>query len=266
MSYETEARILKGLVGERTISFYPAFARLVGTANAGLLLSQAIFHTCTEGNRPERTGWFYKTQNEWAEVTCLTRWEQETARRLLRHFDFWNENPQAALPPNFGFGVDMERLYAALSQYVEKPHPRLLVTDMPVGGKTSDKKVEKPQSLKGTEITSETTQRENVSATRSTELLDEILFSTWWESYPRKIDKPNCQRLWISLSVLDRAAAFEGLEVWSKSVEWQDRKFIPHPATFLKRRQWEDRPVKASGKGAINADERTRRNLAVAGL
>lgn len=116
-------------------------------------------------------------------------------------------------------------------------------------------------------IKSQPSKEESSISARSTELFEGILFVTWWDSYPRKLDKLGCQRLWAALSVLDRAAAFEGVEAWKTSTQWQDEKFIPHPATFLKRRQWEDVPVKASGqKGAINADERTRRNIAAAGL
>jgi hypothetical protein len=70
------------------------------------------------------------------------------------------------------------------------------------------------------------------------------------------VDKLGCQRLWTAISVRDRAAAFEGLKAWKKSAQWQDKKFIPYPATFLKRRQWESNPVEeanGSTKGSRKA-------------
>jgi hypothetical protein len=156
VSYQAEARVLKEIMGNRTISFFPVLARMVGTANAGLFLSQAIFHTCTEGNHSDRQGWFYNTQDEWTEETCLTRWEQEGARKLLRRFDFWQEKRRGS-PAKLWFRVDLERVYAALDQYVEKPHSRVRETDEPDGGKSSNKGAEKPRTLKGTESSSEIT-------------------------------------------------------------------------------------------------------------
>jgi hypothetical protein len=249
------------------IAFHSVLAKISGSVTAGLMLSQALYWSkVLARTNPNADGWFYKTQAEWAEETCMSRWEQDGAKKLLRKLPFWEDDRRGA-PPKSYYRVDLEKLLEAIADHVEKPHSRLRENLGPDVEKASIQNVEKSSSLKGTETTPETTQRENLSAARSTELLDGILFSTWWESYPRKIDKPSCQRLWMALSVLDRAAAFQGLEVWNNSTEWHDRTFIPHPATFLKRRQWEDVPVKAHGrKGATNADERTRRNLAVAGL
>lgn len=41
------------------------------------------------------------------------------------------------------------------------------------------------------------------------------------------------------------AAALEGLERWKGSRDWlkDGGQFIPHPATFLNQRRWEDNPT-----------------------
>lgn len=98
-------------------------------------------------------------------------------------------------------------------------------------------------------------EEESTSAARSAEL-DGIIFATWWDSYPRKLDELGSQRLWAALSLLDRAAAFEGVEAWKKSTQWQDEKFIPHPVTFLKRRQWENKPAEEN-HASSNGNHRT---------
>jgi hypothetical protein len=156
VNYKAQVQVLKEIIGNRTISFFPVLARMVGTANAGLFLSQAIFHTCAEGNHPDRQGWFYNTQDDWTDETCLTRWEQEGARKLLRRYDFWEEERRGS-PAKLWFRVDMERLYAAVDQYAEKPHSRMRETGEPDGGKSSNKVAEKPRTLKGTESSSEIT-------------------------------------------------------------------------------------------------------------
>jgi hypothetical protein len=228
---------------DRPVAFNPVLARISESVTAGLMLSQALYWTrVQERTNPKADGWFYKTQAEWTEEICLSRWEQDGARKILRGLPFWEERKRGA-PPKSYFRVDLEKLAEVIAENVEKPHSRLRESITPECGKTSVQSAENSRSLKGTETTTETTQRESLNAARSGELFEETLFSTWWDFFPRKIDKSGCQLIWTALSVLDRAAAFEGLEAWKKSAQWQDEKFIPYPATFLKRRQWESKPA-----------------------
>jgi hypothetical protein len=100
---------------QRQIAFVPAFAELLGSVNAGLMLSQAYYWS-------ERTtsvdGFFYKTADQWQQETRLSRREQEVARRLLRGHEarFWREE-RRGVPAKMFFYLDLERLYSALVQY-----------------------------------------------------------------------------------------------------------------------------------------------------
>jgi hypothetical protein len=240
----------------RPVSFHPVLAKISGSVTAGLMLSQAVYWArVLERTKPEADGWFYKTQAEWTEEICLSRWEQDGARRSLRKLPFWEEKKRGA-PPKSYFRLDLEKLADVIASNVEKPHSRLRENLTPECAKTSVQNAENRQPIKGTETTTETTQRECVSATRSAELFEETLFSTWWESYPRKLDKLGCQRIWAELPILDRAAAFESVEAWKKATQWQDPKFIPHPATFLKRRQWENNPPAEESHGSSNGNRK----------
>src|SRR6478609_91972 len=73
---------------EDPISFFPALARLCGSAAAGLMLSQAIYWS---GNKDviARGGWFWKTSAEWEKETCLSSREQRTAREMIDKLGFW---------------------------------------------------------------------------------------------------------------------------------------------------------------------------------
>lgn len=73
----TEATI--GCLG-RPIAFQMPFARVGGSAAAGLFLSQLYYWT-GKGRLGE---WVYKTQQEWRDETFLTPSEQKTARGALR--------------------------------------------------------------------------------------------------------------------------------------------------------------------------------------
>jgi DNA-binding MarR family transcriptional regulator len=69
-------------------------------------------------------------------------------------------------------------------------------------------------------------------------------FDTFWKEYPRKIAKPNALKAYKQLKVDDKLlkAILAGLAKWQETDQWQKDKgrFIPHPATFLNQRRWED--------------------------
>jgi hypothetical protein len=232
------------------VVFYPSLAKLIGIKEA-IVLAQFVYWTPRSRNEQ---GWIYKSAEDMEAETSLTYREQKRVRESL-----------------VGQGLIEEQYNREEHRIYFRVVPRAVDGLIPTQGapdKTSDahlteRRVAPDNSSTGTrpkvvsykeaEITSETTQGESLRVSGSAELFDGILFATWWESYPRKIDKDGCHLLWSSLSILDRAAAFEGLEAWSKSVEWREKKFIPHPANFLKRRQWESKPVEeAHGSSGRN--------------
>jgi hypothetical protein len=69
-------------------------------------------------------------------------------------------------------------------------------------------------------------------------------FEGFWASYPRKVSKPTALKSWSKLSPdADlQAAIIDALEFQSQSDQWRrdDGRFIPHPATWLNGRRWED--------------------------
>ena len=74
-------------------------------------------------------------------------------------------------------------------------------------------------------------------------------FDRFWNAYPRKVGKPAALRAWRSLLKTDADpqtphSLMTGLERWKQTEQWQKEggRFIPHPATFLNQRRWEDEP------------------------
>lgn len=137
----------------RPVAFHAILGRVCGSATAGLMLSQAIYWS-------ERTadpgGWFFKTQAEWEEEICLTRWEQETARRILRQKGFLAEERRGN-PARLYYRVEIEAVARAVAQYAETQQSRLRKNHNLDCGKTSVKTAGNQQSLIGTETTAETT-------------------------------------------------------------------------------------------------------------
>lgn len=91
-------------------------------------------------------------------------------------------------------------------------------------------------------------------------------FEVFWEEWPRKQAKGAARKAWQKIPIAEYLAVMAGLEKWRKSDQWT-RGVIPHPATWLNEKRWQDEDVPESGKkGGIDADQRTRDNLRAAGL
>lgn len=79
-------------------------------------------------------------------------------------------------------------------------------------------------------------------------------FDIFWKQYPKKVARPAAIKAWKKLkptgSLMD--ALMDGLQSQITSADWQKNngQFIPHPATWLNGRRWEDE-VKTSDSQAV---------------
>lgn len=103
---------------DRPIAYHRAFAELTGSITAGLMLSQAYYWSL---RTQDPNGWFWKTQEEWKAETCLSRKEQETARRALcslydqQGTPVWQEE-RRDLPAKLYFRINMDALWNLLQE------------------------------------------------------------------------------------------------------------------------------------------------------
>jgi hypothetical protein len=81
-------------------------------------------------------------------------------------------------------------------------------------------------------------------------------FPTFWSAYPRKVAKPKAQKEFDRLKVNDEllAVMLAAVSREAKSEQWSKDagRFIPHPATWLHNRRWED------GEGATTTADDSR--------
>lgn len=101
---------------DRPIAFHPIFAEITGDVLAGLMLSQAIYWS-TRTSDPD--GWFYKTQKEWQKETCMSRSNQDTARRILRKHGWWQEN-LTGIPAKLHYRIDHTLLSKTMLTHCNK--------------------------------------------------------------------------------------------------------------------------------------------------
>lgn len=140
----------------RPVAFYPAFAELGGSVEAGLFLSQACYWT-PRGNDDE--GWFYKTQSDWHAETMLSRRQQEKARAHLVHRGLISER-LAGVPARLYFRVNWERLQGLLGD-MPSVQASMAETAKLECTKAPNKNGGNRQTLRLTESTSESTQIES---------------------------------------------------------------------------------------------------------
>ncbi len=88
-------------------------------------------------------------------------------------------------------------------------------------------------------------------------------FAAFWARYPRKVAQAAARKSWGALKPSPALAAriLAGLEAWCQSRTWLDamqdpeRRHIPHAATWLNQRRWEEGPVAADPHSMTRKDE-----------
>ncbi len=100
------------------------------------------------------------------------------------------------------------------------------------------------RSKKVSETLDETDQTRTEQSRTDTTPAYSIEFLEFWKLYPRKEAKGEAWKVWQRLRPTDtiRSSIARAVESQKLSSEWKRDfgKFIPHPATWLNKRRWED--------------------------
>ena len=65
-------------------------------------------------------------------------------------------------------------------------------------------------------------------------------FELFWKQYPRKIAKPNALKAWLKIKPNDTLSQKMIDAVKQQKLSDREIQFVPHPATWLNGRRWED--------------------------
>ena len=67
-------------------------------------------------------------------------------------------------------------------------------------------------------------------------------FKKFWENYPRKVGKKKAMEAWNKIKQDDGSIEriLEALKEQKETKQWQNHRFIPHPATWLNQERWND--------------------------
>lgn len=96
----------------------------------------------------------------------------------------------------------------------------------------------------------------NVTANSTSRSMDG--FEEFWELYPRKVGKGAAEKAWVAMKCATRILKITTTVKLSKqSEDWKGpKKYIPHPATWINRKGWEDEltPERSRAEHPINKD------------
>jgi hypothetical protein len=65
-------------------------------------------------------------------------------------------------------------------------------------------------------------------------------FDKFWEAYPRKIAKGDARKAWTQTQKIRPELDFILRAIEAQKETWENPKFIPYPATWLRAERWDD--------------------------
>ena len=82
-------------------------------------------------------------------------------------------------------------------------------------------------------------------------------FDSFWEKYPKKIDKKTCHKIWEKNNLDDKAGEIISfVEKASRTQSWEKEggQFVPYPKTFLNGEKWND-DLKGYGRSSERSND-----------
>ena len=131
----------------------------------------------------------------------------------------------------------------------EKPQPKKPDAEKPV--------TEKPcPGNPDTENPPQLNTKQSSTKQSSNKGLNIYPFDEFWKAYPKKVAKEAARKAWAKLKP-DEALGYviiQAVEDAKQSRDWQKEKgkYIPHPATYLNGKRWEDERNDTDGTAAGN--------------
>jgi hypothetical protein len=130
MAKNKNQKLILEILGTRPIAFNASLAHAMGSAKAGLFLSQLLFWW-EKGRDPD---WIYKTIKEVQEETSLSRREQETAIKICEDNDLIVVKLRG-IPAKRHFHIKMENIANFLQKYADEKHIEKNGTSLPESDK-----------------------------------------------------------------------------------------------------------------------------------
>ena len=198
----------KVLIDEYPLVFSPTLAAQYGL-NDAIVIQQ--IHYWSKKNKPSQDGyvWVYQTIPQWQKQFPF--WSERTIFSILKRLrdsgilyaEKKDDNP---LVHTLYYRLDYSKFADSISQDLQPP-----------SRKTCENTIYKE------------TNKDYIDS-----------FEVFYKAYPNKKAKGSAEKAWLKIKP-DENLFTDIMEAIAKQKPtWTDPKFIPHPATWLNKRRWED--------------------------
>jgi uncharacterized protein YdaU (DUF1376 family) len=95
-------------------------------------------------------------------------------------------------------------------------------------------------------VESQTKAKKSLTTNHKPETINQLSddrFDVFWKQYPRKVAKPNALKAWAKLKVDDIVLKKMLVAISEQGLASRDQQYIPHPASWLNGKRWEDEIV-----------------------
>lgn len=104
------------------VRYFPALAHLFGSTNAALMLSQLLYW---DGKGHRYDGWIFKTTKEMGYETGLTRYQIQTAEKILKKSGCIHTKV-AGIPAKKHYLINQYAIVEMLTSWLETAEPELV--------------------------------------------------------------------------------------------------------------------------------------------
>lgn len=228
--------------GEGLLPSEPAIAvqreviRALGGHDLAVFVQQ-VNYSCNHHAAQERDGfkWAVRSNEDWCEDCVLTpRQAQRIISTLVKMGVLVRWQPEATMDRRAWTRLDRTVLDPLLVGAMHRNVSRTIITTERVDTGYA-KRCDVPSTKKSLRSNTENPAQEPMIAVDS-------WFDAFWNSYPRKVAKPAAMKAWKTANGdRDARTILDGLDRWIGYWQWDNEpRFVPHPATWLNQRRWED--------------------------
>lgn len=210
----------------------PGLAKKIGL-NEAIILQQIHYWTRDKRNVIDGQSWTYNSIPEWRKQFPF--WSEVTIRRTLKSLEDMGLIIRRILSDN---RFDSTHWYAlnmdAITVLDDRTGPIKMIARTDQNDRARSDQIDR------------TTSTENKTTTETSGVAEET-FDQFWQQYPNKVAKANALKAWrkIKPDVSLLAKILQALSVAKASESWvkEGGRFVPHPATWLNGKRWEDEAV-----------------------
>jgi len=277
------------LIDETPLVFQPSLARAIGLSEAIVL--QTMHYLCSNkrcGRIVDDKRWIYNSYKGWQEE-FFPFWSERTIADVFRALETMGLVRSQQLDIKQGKAMkyytvsNVAKTLLTSERFIHledsstwggmlQDLPDAMLQDLP------DHQAKNGRSARASNISNITkTLTKDAEKTETLKVIDENKihptekpqggksndsdFETFYSSYPKKVAKPNARKAWDK-NKCKLEEVLPALEKHKKT--WNDPQFIPHPATWLNQRRWEDETIvkqeSSAPKGRMTPAEAVKQN------